>query len=93
MLSWFVYGLLHKKLAPVITSPGNFVLEELTYDHTQPLRYKMSNTRSRKMSSARPRNKTTFISDAKFSECLQNPNDLLQPVSVLLDDYIRMWAI
>ena len=70
-------------------SPENFVLEELASDYTQPHRYKMSNARPRKMPSARNRNKATFISDAKFSECLRNPNDLLQPVSIhLLDDHI-----
>ena len=74
--------LLYKKLAPVITSPGNFVLEELTSDQIQPLRNKISTARPRKISTARPRNKATFISDAKFSECLRNPIDLLQPVSV-----------
>ena len=57
-------------------SPGNFVLEELTSDHVLPIRCKKPK--------ARPRNKTVFISDSKFSECLRNPNDLLQSVSVLL---------
>jgi len=59
---------------PLIKSPGNFVLEELTSDHIQPVRYKK----------ARPprRNKAIFISDVKFSECLRNPNDILQSVSI-----------
>ena len=63
-------------LAPVIKSPGNFVLEELTPDHVQPVRHKKSNVRHKK--------KAIFISDSKFSECLRNPSDLLQPVSVCL---------
>ena len=54
-------------------SPGNFVLEELTCDHVLPMRCEKPNTR--------PRNKTVFISDSKFLDCLQNPNDLLQSVS------------
>lgn len=62
-------------LAPVINSPENFVLEELTPDHIQPPRHKkVANTR----------NKVIYISDAKFSECLRNPTDLLQSVSVHL---------
>ena len=71
-----------KNLAPVIVSPGNFMLEELTSDHIRPLRCK-------KTSNPRPaRNKTTSISDAKFSECLRNPNDLLRPVSTQLSALI-----
>ena len=69
-------------LAPVIPSPANFVLEELTSSHIQPPRCKMSNVRRRKNSNVRSRDKAVIISDAKFSECLRSPDDLLQPVSV-----------
>lgn len=66
--------MLHKTLALAVMSPGKFVLEELTPNHTRPVRYKKSNVRHK--------NKAIFISDSKFSECLRNPSDLLQPVSV-----------
>lgn len=77
MLSLFVTKTL---LAPVVKSPGDFVLEELGSDHIQPLRCK-------KGSNTKPRNKAIFISDAKFTECLRNPNDLMQSVSTDLSDY------
>ena len=48
------------------------MLEELTSDHVLPMRCKKPN--------ARPRNKTVFISDSKFLDCVQNSNDLLQSV-------------
>ena len=64
------------------------MLEELTSDHIQPPRYKMSNARRRKISNVKSRSKAVIISDAKFSECLRNPDDLLQPVSQVTIDYI-----